>query len=288
MKWAQTQSKALLLTLITLFSFGCSPMVIFPNDHKEYDSIQNYNYQYQEHTFYSQDKTALIGLHIKPKNHSKGIIVVANGIYENMSSRFSTWLWIVDSGYEVFIFDYRGYGKLQSDVDMYGFRDDVNAAIEYAHRLDRTKVMSVVGQSMGATFVIDAVALKRYTYVDLVVADSIFTSFPSIMSSFMLKSVVLIPIAWLPYTFSPVGLNSIENIGDIKRPILFVTGDSDWIVSDSNSKELYELAETQKALWIVKGAGHVEAFENPQLREMFLRVLENKDTLSLQKTKHFK
>lgn len=193
-----------------------------------------------------------------------------------MSNRFVKWLWIVDAGYELFIFDYRSYGESNAQPDMYGFRDDVNAAIEYAHQLDPNLNITLVGQSMGGTLAINAMVDKEYEYVSLVVADSAFTSFASTINTFMLKTIILIPFSWLPYTFSPDDLDSIRNIERLKTSILFVTGDDDWIVNYKNSVELYEKTEIEKELWIVKDAGHVESFENYKVREEFLKLLERK------------
>jgi len=194
-----------------------------------------------------------------------------------MSNRFTKWLWIVDAGYELFIFDYRSYGESDAEPDMYGFRDDVNSAIEYAHDLEKKLDITLVGQSMGGTFVIDALVAKKYDYVTLVVSDSTFSSFASTLNSFMLKTIILIPLSWLPYTFSPDDLDSIRNIQRLQTPILFVTGDSDWIVNYKNSLELYKKAKVEKNLWIVKDAGHVESFENYELRKEFLKLLEKKE-----------
>ncbi len=266
---------------------GCSPKALFPTDNRVYDSIDKYKYNFKKHTFHSQDKTPLNGLHIQSKKECKGIIVVTNGLHENMSSRFKTWLWAVESGYDVFIFDYRGYGESEEEVDMYGFRDDVNAAIEFAHSLNETQSMTVVGQSMGGTFVIDALVAKEYDYVELVVADSTFTSFASTMNSFMLKTIVLIPFSWLPYTFTPDDLNAIENVPKLNTPILFVTGDDDWIVNYENSKELYRNVKVSKSLWIVKDAGHVKSFQNKALREDFLHLLKTKQALNSNRVKYF-
>lgn len=273
--------------LFAVFVVGCSPKALFPTDNRVYDSTLNYNYNFEKHTFFSSNKTLLHALYIQTAKKSKGIVVVTNGLHENMSNRFTKWLWIVDSGYDVFIFDYRGYGESDAEVDMYGFRDDVNAAIEYAHSLDTSKSMILAGQSMGGTFVIDALVKKEYDYIDLVVVDSTFTGFASTLSSFMLKSFVLIPFAWLPYTFSPDDLNAIENIGELNTPVLFVTGDDDWIVDYKNSHKLYDKAKVEKSLWIVEGVGHVESFENLALRESFLELLKNREFFRSTIIKHF-
>lgn len=197
-----------------------------------------------------------------------------------MSFRFTQWLWIVDAGYDFFTFDYRGYGDSDAEVDLFGFRDDVNAALEYAHSLDKDKSIVLVGQSMGGTFVIDALVAQNYDYVSLAVIDSTFTGFDSSISSFMMKSILLFPISWLPYTFFPSELNSIENIEYLKTPVLFVSGESDFIVHQDNSKTLYEKAKARKSIWLVKGAGHVQSFNNSDVRKAFLELLMKREMLT--------
>lgn len=268
--------KIIFILLVSILFLGCSPKKLFPTDNTKYDSIKNYNYVISEHNFNSKDSTMLYGLHIKSKSKSKGMIVVANGMYKNMSYRFTQWLWIADNGYDVFIFDYRGYGESKDLADIYGMRDDVNAAIEYAHLLNDTNNMLVIGQSMGGSFVIDAMAKKDYDYISLIVADSTFIGFDSILNTYLLKSIIFIPLFWLPYTFVPDDINSIENVNQLKKPILFISGNSDWIVSSRNSKTLYQKANNKKAIWIVESAGHVESFNNVKLRKDFLDLLENK------------
>ncbi len=275
-----------ILLLSTLF-LGCSPKKLFPTFNDEYDSIDNYPYKSISHTFTSEDKTTLYGLHIQPESESKGLIVVANGLYKNMSYRFTQWLWIVEQGYEVFIFDYRGYGKSNADADLFGFRDDVNAAIEYAHSLDKTKEMVLVGQSMGGTFVIDALSIKKYNYISLVVVDSTFTGFDSMLSDAMMKSIVLFPLSWIPYTFVPQELNSIENISSVNTPILFTCCDGDWVVDSENSEVLYDKTKGKKSLWSVKDAGHVEAFNNLALRKSFINLLKDKALLTEKEYRFF-
>jgi len=267
----------LLLAFFSLLLFSsCSPKQLFPTDNHHYFSASDFNYTFKEHTFYSQDGTTLQGIHFKSAGASKGMIVLANGIYDNMSMRFTKWLWLVDAGYDLFSFDYRAFGESESEPDMYGFRDDVNAAIEFAHTLKPTLDITLIGQSMGGTFVIDALVYKNYEYVNLVVADSAFCSFASTLNSFMLKTVVLAPFCWLPYTFSPDDLDSIENVAKLKTPLLLVTGDSDWIVSYENSFELYEKANGMKSLWVVEDAGHVEGFAFKSVQNDFLDSLGEK------------
>ncbi len=277
----------LLTFLLSLFFLGCSPKSLFPTDNSQHNAIENFNYEYQKHIFFSRDGTKLHGLHIKSLQKSKGILVVANGMHGNASARFVEWLWIVDHGYDVFIADYRAYGESRDEMDIFGFKDDVKASLEYAYKLDLQSNIILVGQSMGGTFVIDIMADEDFDYVSLVVSDSTFTSFASALNSFMLKSVILIPLSWIPYTFPIEELASEVNIDKVETPILLITGDSDWIVSAQNSKILYEKAKSSKGLWIVKEAGHVESFHKREVREAFLELLQNEEPLRGNQVRYF-
>ena len=279
--------KIIYIILMASIFLGCSPKKLFPTDNKEYDNPKNYDYKYSEHKFNSKDGTPLYGIYIQTKKKSKGLIVVSNGIYQNMSYRFTQWLWVVDAGYDFFIFDYRGYGNSNAEADLYGFVDDVNAAVEYAHTLDIDKKIILVGQSMGGTFVIDALRVKEYDYISLAVIDSTFTGFATAISSFMMRSIILLPMSWLPYAFSPSELNSIKNIEYLKVPILFISGDDDFIVNYENSKEIYKKANTKKAIWIVEDAGHVQSFNNQVVREAFLKFLMKEELLSENQERYF-
>lgn len=279
--------KAISIIFITIIFFGCSQKNIFPTDNKEYDSPKNYAYQYSQHKFNSKNTTSISGLYIKTNKKSKGLIVLANGIYQNMSFRFGKWLWIVESGYDLFTFDYRGYGDSIGDADIFGFRDDTAAALEYAHALDKNKKIIFIGQSLGGSLVIKVLGSKEYDYVSLAVVDSAFTSFATSTSRMMMKSIILFPISWLPYTFFPHELDSINNIEYVKVPILFISGDSDFIIDYENSKLLYEKANTKKHLWIVEGAGHVRSFENEDVKKAFLELLMDIEQLDAKPKRNF-
>ena len=279
--------KIVLFISILLLFLGCSPKDVLLGDTKVYDDTKNYNYNFSQHSFQTDDGIILDGIYIKTTKKSKGLIVVVNGMMENMSLRFTKWLWAVEGGYDVFTFDYRGYGDSKAEANLAGFRDDVASALKYAHSIDEDRKIILVGQSMGGTYVIDALKIENYDYISLAVIDSTFTGFASNLSSLMMKTVVLFPFSWTPYTFSPTEYNAISNVEHVKTPLLFVSGDSDFITGSSNSKELYEKATAQKSIWIVEDAGHVESFDNKDVRSAFLDLIGHVGELKLAQHKYF-
>jgi len=268
----------ILLSFILVFSLSsCSIKKILFSDTNHYGSPEHYDYEYSLHTFNSYDSTALKGMYLKTDRKSKGLIVLANAIHLNMSSRFSAWLWLIDEGYDLFTFDYRGYGDSKAEPNLFGFRDDVNSAIEYAHNLDPAQEIIIIGQSMGGSFVIDALAQKEYPYVRLAVIDSTFTGFASSASAMMMRTIILFPFSWLPYLLTPTGLDSIDNVAKVNTPLLYVTGDNDPTISYENSQELYAKSYSEKGIWIVNGAGHVKSFDNSDVQRSFIHLLKSRD-----------
>jgi pimeloyl-ACP methyl ester carboxylesterase len=268
--------------LLGMVLAGCSQKTMLPTDNRIYDSPENYDLKYSEHYFPSSDGTMIEGWWFKAKGEKKGMVVVSNGIVQNMSARFVKWMWMVDAGYDLFLFDYRGYGRSKADPDMYAYVDDVKAGIEYAHALNGEGTMVVCGQSMGGSLVIDAVAQGNYPYVSALIIDSTFTDFASAGNRLMVRSIILWPWSWLPYVFRLEGMDAIDYVGKIDKPMLFITGTEDSVVEPENTLTLFLKADAVKSFWLVEGAGHVRGFDSPKVRQellVWLELLVNGDEL---------
>ena len=265
----------------TMFS-GCSKNTIFPTDTKVYDSPDNYAYPYEEFYFASSQEAMLRGWLFKSKGPSQGVIVVTNGMHYNMSERFKKWTWVLAEGYDLFIYDFRGYGASIGEVDMFGFVDDVSAAINYAHSLDEDLPMVVVGQSMGGSFVIDAVAKREYPYVRLLIIDSTMFGFAQASKDIINRYVLLWPLFWVPDAITPVGVDSIDFVDKTNTPTLFLAGLQDNIIAYDHSIELYLKAKEPKALWLVEDAEHVECICKTAVKADLKDLL--KESFSSEKT----
>ena len=266
--------KTLIIFFVLLLSLGgCSKNSIFPTDTKVYDSPENQGESYEEYYFPSSQGALLRGWLFRSKGPSQGIIVVTNGMHYNMSERFKKWTWVLDEGYDLFIYDFRGYGASEGEVDMFGFVDDVTAAIAFSHQLRPELPMVLVGQSMGGSFVIDAMAKKRYPYVKLLLIDSTMVGFAKAADALIRQYFLLWPLIWVPDAITPEGVDSIDFVDKTKTPMLFVVGQSDSIIPPEHSLDLYIKAEEPKALWIVEDAEHVECLCSPEVRRSLKKVL---------------
>ena len=252
---------------------GCGKQAFIPSDRTIHDTPERYAVIAREHCIPVEKGVTLHGWWLEPiKGNTKGTIVVANGIASNSSECFKKWLWAVDAGYDLFIFDYRGYGRSTGSFDVNGFIDDATAALRYVEA-HSAKPIIVVGQSMGGSIVAAALARNVFPSVELAVIDSTFISFASISDAIIRRSVLLWLLHWVPYTVIPYHVNAMENVPEIDVPLLFVAGMEDKVVPPSHTGILYAKATAPKWLWFSERSGHVRSFDNPEVRRAFIELI---------------
>ncbi len=265
-----------IFTIFTLFLLlsSCSKNAIFPTDTKVYDRPENHEQYYEEFYFKSSQETLLRGWFFKAQGPSKGVVVVANGMIFNMSERFKEWTWVLEKGYDLFIFDYRGYGASTGEADMYGFVDDVSSAIAYAHTLDERLPLVIVGQSMGGSFVIDSLAKHDFPYVRLLIIDSTMARFGEAAQEMMQKHLLLWPWSWVPVAMTPAGVDAIDFVAEGEVPILFLVGLQDEVIAPKHSFELFMKAREPKGIWIVEEAMHVRSIDDIRVKKDLANIFE--------------
>lgn len=233
--------------------------------------------------FTSKDGTKLNAwwmptIKIKPK----GTIIFFHGNAENISSHFLNLAWITHEGYNVFIFDYRGYGASQGTPGQEGIYLDSLAALDLGRDLNqkispRGKLI-VLGQSLGGVVSLRALVDWQFKKeVDLIVQDSTFMSYKDVAFD-KLKSY------WPTFLFSPLALvlisdeyASLKVAHKIKSPLLVISGDKDQVVPLKFSKELFKKVKSKKKwFWKIKNGIHTDvfAYHDFKYRKKFLDFLE--------------
>ena len=205
---------------------------------------------YKEVSFYSQDKEKLHGWFF-PTNMGEPVIVISHGNACNISHMLEYASLLIEKNLQVFLFDYRGYGKSAGTPSEKGIYMDAQAAYDYLINEEKILPDNIVlfGQSIGAATAID-VAIKNH--VRSIIIDGAFTStkemskkiFPMNLISFLL----------------PSNYNNLEKIGHITVPKLIIHGEDDEIVPFSMGKRLFEASRDPKYFYTIKGAGHNDTF----------------------------
>jgi len=229
--------------------------------------------------FPSTDGVRLHGWILRPSGPPKGTVLFLHGNAENMSTHVNAVLWLVEAGYLVFAFDYRGYGTSDGTPDIPGVNRDGVAALDLAFRIRNGEGGGVVvfGQSLGGAIAAYAVANSpRRAEVKALILDSSFAGYRRIVRDKLIAGIVTLPLAW-PASWTVEDAYSPERwIGSVAPvPVVVVQGTKDPVVPFSHGERLYRLSGQPKGFWKVEGGGHATALLLPEVRAQLLGFLDS-------------
>jgi uncharacterized protein len=225
---------------------------------------------YQDVEFEAADGVRLRGWFLPASTPACGTVLFLHGNAENISTHIGSAYWLPARGFNVLLFDYRGYGASSGSPSFAGIQEDIEAGMRYLlgrADLNRSRI-AVYGQSLGAAAAIYYVAHSAHrSMIRALVAESAFASYTGIAREKMASFWLTWPFQWIPLLtisnrYSP--LAAVAEVSPI--PLLLVHGDRDRIVPMAESARLYAAAREPKEFWKIEGAGHIEAFRSEELR----------------------
>lgn len=276
------------VALFTLTCQGCVSSLFYQPDRKLYDTPDRHGLKYEEVFFRSKDGTPLGGWFLPAVGKPKGTVIHFHGNAQNMSAHFGFVSWLPAEGFNLLVFDYRGYGTSAGKADRNGVYEDSLAALDYiASRPDiNHKRLLVFGQSLGGANAIAAVGSRPPGTVRAVAIESAFASYRGIahdkIADIPILSLLRTPLSCLLIrdSLSPEGYVAAIS----PTPLLIIHGTGDRVVPYSHGKRLFELAREPKQLWAVDGGEHIAAFVDAdsgyrqRLVEYFTKALQGADT----------
>ncbi len=193
-----------------------------------------------------------------------GVFVRSNGAHGNITVLYChgnrdhlQYYWdrvelIYRMGFNVFIFDYQGFGMSEGTTSESGLYSDGRAALSYIRSRPDVIAPNIVfyGFSLGNVVSID-LAANVFT-PKAIVAEAPFAS-----SSTLVQSGTLLDI---PSSYVMKGeYNNAEKIKSVHAPLLIIHGESDKFIDiDKNSTVIFENANQPKQFVRVPGADHSE------------------------------
>jgi uncharacterized protein len=244
-------------------------------------SPEQYDIQYEDVYFsgesgLSEISLAEIVLHgwwFPATNEAKASILFLHGNGENISTHAGLVYWLTQHQYDVFIFDYRGYGKSQGEAQIEGVMSDIQSAREYiASRQQQNKKLFIIGHSLGASMGIYNLA-QYPDNVDGVILVSPFSDYQQIARETMNRS-------WLTWVFQwPASLtieskyNPIDYVDIMPDiPKLFIYSETDRVIAPEHVLTLYEKAKGKKYSEKVNGY-HNSIFAGKKTQRIILQYL---------------
>ena len=273
--------KSLFLLLVLGLLSACSHVYYQPMK-PHYVDPKQFKLIYEDVYFDSSDGTKLHGWFFPSElKKPKGTLIHFHGNAQNLSTHFFNTIWLVKEGYDLFIFDYRGYGKSDGKPNQEGIYHDSLAAMEKGyefHQKRSSEKFIIYGQSLGGIISLRAlVDFKHKEAVDLIVQDSTFSSYTRIGFDVLTRRWF---IAWLgPLAFVLVSneYGSNKVLDKVKTPTLVIVGQKDQIIPQKFGKEIFKkVASPKKWLWKLPNGGHIDVFHHEKgiYRKKFIDFLD--------------
>ncbi|MBK24473.1 MAG: hypothetical protein CME70_10800 [Halobacteriovorax sp.] len=276
-------AKKLILFIFVLQFSGCS-FIFYQPDRVLYSRPEQFKVDYIEEWIEASDGTKLHSWYLKNKANlkkPKGLFVFFHGNAQNLSSHYANLVWLTSHGYDVFIFDYRGYGLNDGQPNQQGVHKDALAAFDHAHKLYKKighKKLIAYGQSLGGNIMARAfVDFPHKEDVDLLIFDSTFSSYQDIAIQKLKKFKLTYVLSPLAYILIDDRYGSYKHLSKIKRPSLVIHGMRDLVVEPEHGKYIYEnLGSEEKWFWPVLGGRHIDVYHKHEkrYRKKLLKFLE--------------
>jgi fermentation-respiration switch protein FrsA (DUF1100 family) len=268
-----------LLVIILTCITGCTSLFFYPRK-QLLDNPAAQKFSPEDIWFKASDGVRLHGWFFSGGPDAKGTILVLHGNAQNLSTHVNGVLWLVQAGFDLFIFDYRGYGKSEGSPEIKGVHLDAKAALKTLLCMPRTggKPVVVLGQSLGGAIAVYTTANSPYKdRIAALVIDSAFSSYRLIAREKLSQSCLTWPFQ---YPLSFLVSDSYSPIRWIKQvspvPLLIIHGEQDPVVPVHHGRMLYEEALQPKEFWISPVPGHISSFADEGVREELVRYLQKR------------
>lgn len=229
----------------------------------EQDYQYTFNYPFEEVFLEPTENVSINALHFKAKK-PKGVILYFHGNAGDLSRWGSIAEFFVARHYDVFIIDYRTYGKSKGKLSEQAFYDDAQYCYDYLLKQYSEEEITLYGRSLG-TGIANYLASKHHPK-QLILE----TPYYSILDVAKHRFPIFPVTALLKYQFP-----SNEYIINVKCPITIFHGTDDRIVPYVSAEKLKAVAPPDKTTFItIEGGSHNDLVEFEKYRDTVSKVLE--------------
>jgi len=196
--------------------------------------------------FETDDGERLHGWWVKRRAAALGHVLLCHGNAGNVGDRLLHATLLTAVGFDVLLFDYRGYGHSSGTPGEQGTYRDARGALACLLRqpdVDPSRVL-YLGESLGGAVAIELALAHPPAGLVLL---SAFTS---------VREMARVHYALIPTALVPDAYPSLRLIGRLRAPLLVLHGEDDALVPVEHGRALFDAATGPKRLRIVPGVGH--------------------------------
>lgn len=265
---------------------GCSGLFFLPAK-QHFTSPEQFNLRYQDVSIATVDGETLHGWLLQSTHQRKGIVYFLHGNAENISTHIGNVMWLPNEGYDVFLLDYRGFGKSTGNPDLAGALADIDAGYRWlaTNPTYLSDAKFILGQSLGAALTLSFASQQPdlEKTINGIVVDAGFPSFRGIarekLGGWWLTWPIQYPLSWL----IPSQYDTEKRLNQIApTPLLVIHSTNDQIIPFHHGEYIYNHASTPKQ-FLKTDTPHSATFRSKQYREELVNFMEkNSGSASLQ------
>lgn len=251
-----------LYILLCLILFLVQEKLIFKPEKIPADQKFEFDQDFEELFVSATDRKRINGLLFKTKN-PKGLIFYMHGNVGSLNSWGTAPTNYIRLNYDVFIYDYRSFGKSEGSIssEKQLFTDNQLMYDEIKKRYAEDKII-LLGHSLGSGM---AAKLAADNHPKKLILLTPYYSMTKMMKN-------LYP--YLPVFILKYKLSTHKYLKNCKMPIVIFHGDADQLINCSASKQLSKDFKPGDQLFILKGQDHYRVNENEDYRAELKKILE--------------
>lgn len=248
--------------MITAALYVMQEKLLFLPSVLEQDFQYQFNYNFEELNFETDDGATLNAVHFKVEN-PKGVILYFHGNAGDLSRWGSVTEFFVEKNYDVLVMDYRTYGKSKGKLSEEAFYSDAQLFYDYLKNDYKENEVTVYGRSLGtgvATYVASKNKPKQLI---------LETPYYSIAHVGKHRFPFLPVKTLLKYKFP-----TYKFIKNVSCPVTIFHGTDDQVVPYANSKKLLEeQLHEEISLITIDGANHNNIIDFDNYHKIIKKVL---------------
>lgn len=230
--------------VIMVIGYFLQERLIFQPENLPQNFKYSFNFPFEEINLKTNDNESINALHIRADN-TKGVILYFHGNSGSLRRWGDVTSYFIDYNYDVFVMDFRGFGKSTGAYSEEAMYADAQQCYDYLKKkYDEDKIV-VYGKSLGTTFATKIAARNKPQQLILEVPFYNLGAAGKHRFPF-------VPIFLLKYKFM-----TNEYIKQVVSPITFFHGTNDWITPYKDSRKLFEEVKLKDKTFItIEGGNH--------------------------------
>lgn len=255
---------------------GCAMVenFFFYPDATTYTLPSHFGLRHEDVFFAAPDGSRLHGWWLPAlRQPARASVLHLHGNAANITNHLPLAAWLPPAGFNVLMFDYRGFGRSEGRPTLHGVVEDAQAALALLRArpdVDAERLL-VFGQSLGGATALRLLA-RDAQGVRAAVIDAAFASYRGIARDAAAGPLALLLPMVLP-SLPPAADDPLSALAHIRLPLLYVHGSADHVVPVAHTDRLVAATRGPHAVLRIEGAQHMEALQRPPVQHAVLERL---------------